>query len=189
MTSAFSLCCPNSQACDGADMGVRCDQHLALRRDFLIASNAVTDAVQYNTQPLGGGAAAVTPRAQERRTAHTMDAQRAFFADDPALTVAGQATRASSDGGLQRTKETCFMQEPHSSPAQSGIVREYTSSRAFRRDAQKVYTHTGYTVSHMTGMPDRGGLRLLLSWWPPQEHLVITYQAPTIARAVTANGR
>src|SRR5260221_14502577 len=74
MTSAFSLCDPNSQACDSAaraDSGVkydrsdRCDQHMALQRDFLITTNAV----QYNTQPPGGMAAAVTPRTHRHRTA------------------------------------------------------------------------------------------------------------------------
>jgi len=65
------------------------------------------------------------------------------------------------------------------------IVREYTSSRAFQRDAQDLYLHTGYTVGSTTGLVHS---RFLGDWlffahefgWPRQQHLVITYVPPTL---------
>ena len=65
------------------------------------------------------------------------------------------------------------------------IVREYTSSKAFRHDARELYASTGYTVSNTAGMPHRGGIRSLFFFWPRhQEHLTITYQSPTNPRPV-----
>lgn len=59
------------------------------------------------------------------------------------------------------------------------IVREYTSTRAFDRDARELYARTGYTVSNTAGGPSRGLKGVLLSFWPREEHLTITYQSPT----------
>jgi hypothetical protein len=73
--------------------------------------------------------------------------------------------------------------------AQQRIVRDYTSTRAFDADAKELYARTGYTVSQTAGMPHRGLRRVLSSFWPREDHLVITYQAPTIARAVQADMR
>jgi len=68
-------------------------------------------------------------------------------------------------------------------PAQP-IVRTYSSSRAFRQDAQALYTRTGYTVSHTSGLAHSGLWDSLLFFarefgWPQQQHLVITYAPPT----------
>jgi len=57
--------------------------------------------------------------------------------------------------------------------------REYASSRAFHRDAAALYARTGYTVSDTAGMPRRSLIGFLWSFWPHQEHIVITYQSPT----------
>ena len=60
------------------------------------------------------------------------------------------------------------------------LVREYTSARAFRHDAQELYAHTGYTVSNTSGLAYHSYARRLLGFFGwHQEHLVITYQAPT----------
>jgi hypothetical protein len=75
------------------------------------------------------------------------------------------------------------------SPAQQFIVREYTSTRAFHTDAKQLYARTGYTVSQTAGMPHRGLRRVLSSFWPRDDHVTITYQAPTTARAVQADIR
>jgi hypothetical protein len=65
------------------------------------------------------------------------------------------------------------------------IVREYTSSSAFQRDAQQLYRHTGYTVGSTTGLVHSSSLGGLLFFayefgWPRQQHLVITYVPPTL---------
>ena len=73
--------------------------------------------------------------------------------------------------------------------AQQFIVRDYTSTRAFHTDAKQLYARTGYTVSQTAGMPQRGLRRVLSSFWPREEHLTITYQAPTTARAMQADMR
>jgi hypothetical protein len=73
------------------------------------------------------------------------------------------------------------MQATHTGPIQQWIVREYTSSRAFHKDARELYAHTGYTVAKTAGITRRGSVGFLLSWWPREEHLVITYQAPPIS--------
>jgi hypothetical protein len=62
------------------------------------------------------------------------------------------------------------------------IVREYSSRKAFSKDARTLYTRTGYTVLRTSGMPRRGW-RAVFYFWPRQEHLVITYQAPTNPRS------
>jgi hypothetical protein len=60
------------------------------------------------------------------------------------------------------------------------LVREYTSDRAFRHDAQELYRRTGYTVSETSGLAHRSYLMRVLGFWRlRQEHLVITYQSPT----------
>jgi hypothetical protein len=60
------------------------------------------------------------------------------------------------------------------------LVREYTSARAFRDDAQELYTRTGYTVSNTNSLAHHGYIRRLLGFFGlRQEQLVITYQAPT----------
>jgi hypothetical protein len=81
------------------------------------------------------------------------------------------------------------MHATDTSPAQQFIVREYTSTRAFHTDAKQLYARTGYTVSQTAGMPQRGLRRVLLFFWPREEHVTITYQAPTIARAMQADTR
>ena len=62
------------------------------------------------------------------------------------------------------------------------IVREYSSRKAFSKDARDLYARTGYTVLRTSGMPRRGGWRAVFFLWPRQEHLVITFQAPTNPR-------
>jgi hypothetical protein len=74
------------------------------------------------------------------------------------------------------------MQVSSANPSQRQIVREYTSSKAFSKDARELYARTGYTVMRTRGMPRRRGWRAVFSFWPRQEHLVITYQAPTNPR-------
>lgn len=60
------------------------------------------------------------------------------------------------------------------------VVREYTSARVFHQDAQELYTRSGYTVSNTGGLAHRSFLMRVLDFWGlRQEHLVITYQAPT----------
>jgi hypothetical protein len=74
------------------------------------------------------------------------------------------------------------MQEPNANPSLRKIVRDYASSKAFSKDARELYARTGYTVMRTSGMPRRGGWRALFHFWPREEHLVITYQAPTNPR-------
>lgn len=69
-----------------------------------------------------------------------------------------------------------------SSTNQTLLVREYPSFRAFSKDADELYTRTGYTVMSTSGMPQRGGWHAISFLWPREEHLVITYQAPTNPR-------
>jgi hypothetical protein len=60
------------------------------------------------------------------------------------------------------------------------LVREYPSVRAFHHDAQELYLRTGYTVSNTSGLAHRNFVSRILDFWGlRQEHLVITYQAPT----------
>ena len=60
------------------------------------------------------------------------------------------------------------------------LVREYTSARAFRHDAQELYTRTGYTVANTNGLAHHSYVRRVLGFFGlRQEQLVITYQAPT----------
>ena len=74
------------------------------------------------------------------------------------------------------------------------MVREYTSSKAFRRDARQLYTHTGYTVSQTTGLAHTGFIRRLAFLgrefgWPRQQRLVITYSPPNTPRPAEAGGQ
>jgi hypothetical protein len=74
------------------------------------------------------------------------------------------------------------------------IVREYTSSRAFRKDAQALYARTGYTVLSTVGLAHSGFLSPLSFTahefgWPRRQHLVITYTPPTTPRPVNAGAR
>lgn len=75
------------------------------------------------------------------------------------------------------------MQATHTDPppqtAPEFIVREYTSTRAFDRDARELYARTRYTISNTAGAPRRGLKAFLFSFWPHEEHLTITYQSPT----------
>lgn len=71
------------------------------------------------------------------------------------------------------------MQPSNISPTEHRIVREYTSSRAFHKEASELYARTGYTVADTAGMTYHGLVGALLSLWPHQEHLVITYESPT----------
>ena len=73
--------------------------------------------------------------------------------------------------------------------AQQVTVHDYTSTRAVHTDAKQRYARTGYTVSETAGMPQRGLRRVLFFVRPREEHLVITYQAPTVARTVQADTR
>jgi hypothetical protein len=66
--------------------------------------------------------------------------------------------------------------------ADQRIVRDYTSSHAFRKDAQELYARTGYTVMGTSGVPHRDLRRLLSFFRPRHDHLVITYAAPTTQR-------
>jgi len=75
------------------------------------------------------------------------------------------------------------MQVSSANPSQRQIVREYTSSKAFSKDARELYARTGYTVMSTSGMPRRGGWHAVFYFLPRQEHLVITYQAPTNPRS------
>jgi hypothetical protein len=74
------------------------------------------------------------------------------------------------------------------------MVREYTSSRAFRKDARALYARTGYTVSQTAGLAHRG-LRSSLSFlgrefgWPRQQRLVITYSPPSTPRPAEAGAQ
>ena len=71
------------------------------------------------------------------------------------------------------------MQAKVTNPDQRWIVREYTSSRAFHKDARDLYASAGYTVMSTSAMPHRG-IRLLLSFLgQSHDHLVITYAPPT----------
>jgi hypothetical protein len=77
-----------------------------------------------------------------------------------------------------------MMQSTPTSPLPQ-IVREYTSSRAFQRDAQDLYLCTGYTVGSTTGLVHSGFLGALSFFayefgWPSKQHLVITYVPPTL---------
>jgi hypothetical protein len=74
------------------------------------------------------------------------------------------------------------------------MVRQYTSSRAFRRDARQLFTHTGYTVSQTAGLARThlmGPLALLGRefGWPRQQRLVITYSPPSTPRPAEAGGQ
>ncbi|MGZ3666386.1 MAG: hypothetical protein ACXVDA_18115 [Ktedonobacterales bacterium] len=66
--------------------------------------------------------------------------------------------------------------------SQALLVREYPSFRAFSKDASELYARTGYTVMNTNGMPQRGGWHAVFFLWPHEEHLVITYQAPSHPR-------
>jgi hypothetical protein len=81
------------------------------------------------------------------------------------------------------------MQATDSEPTQRRIVREYASSGAFHKDARELYARAGYTVADTAGITHRGLAGFFLSLWPREEHLVITYQAPTIPRLATAGAR
>lgn len=71
------------------------------------------------------------------------------------------------------------MQANVTNPDHAWIVREYTSSRAFHKDAKDLYASAGYTVMSTSGMPHRG-MRMLLSYLGrSRDHLVITYAPPT----------
>lgn len=78
------------------------------------------------------------------------------------------------------------MQATNSEPTQQRIVREYTSSRAFHKDAETLYARTGYTISDTAGITHRGLTGFFFSLWPREEHLTITYQAPTNPHVATA---
>jgi uncharacterized membrane protein YeaQ/YmgE (transglycosylase-associated protein family) len=74
------------------------------------------------------------------------------------------------------------------------MVREYTSSKAFRRDARQLYKRTGYTVSQTTGLAHTGLIRRLAFLgrefgWPRQQRLVITYSPPSTPRPAEAGGQ
>ncbi|HEY7781324.1 MAG TPA: hypothetical protein VIC85_14035 [Ktedonobacterales bacterium] len=70
------------------------------------------------------------------------------------------------------------------------IMREYTSARAFRKDARQLYARTGYTVSATTGLARRGSAMSTLAFFRRRpEHLVITYRAPTNPWPVTTDAR
>jgi hypothetical protein len=78
---------------------------------------------------------------------------------------------------VQPTLSTISTTSEHPIPV---IVREYTSARAFHHDAQEMYTSGGYTVSSTSGLAHHGYVRRVLGFFGMhQEHLVITYQAPT----------
>jgi hypothetical protein len=67
------------------------------------------------------------------------------------------------------------------------MVRQYASSRAFRRDARLLFTRTGYTVSQTSGLAHRGlmGPLAILGrefGWPRPQQLVITYSPPSTPR-------
>jgi hypothetical protein len=60
------------------------------------------------------------------------------------------------------------------------FVREYASSREFRKDAHALYVATGYTVWKTSGLAYQGRLMCALSFfWRRRDHVVITYEAPT----------
>ncbi len=60
------------------------------------------------------------------------------------------------------------------------FVREYASSREFRKDAHALYVATGYTVWKTSGLAHQGRLMCALSFfWRRRDHVVITYEAPT----------
>jgi hypothetical protein len=70
------------------------------------------------------------------------------------------------------------------------IVREYTSARAFHHDAQELYTREGYTVANTNGLARHSYVRRVLGFFGlRQEHLLITYQAPTNGWLVNTNPR
>jgi hypothetical protein len=76
----------------------------------------------------------------------------------------------------------------------SPIVREYTSSRAFRKDAQALYARTGYTVLSTSGLAHSGTLSHLFFFsqefgWPRRHHLIITYAPPSNPLPVNAGAR
>jgi FMN-dependent NADH-azoreductase len=78
---------------------------------------------------------------------------------------------------VQPTLSTISTTSEHPIPV---IVREYTSARAFHHDAQELYTRGGYTVANTTGLAHHNYVRRVLGFFGlRQEHLVITYQAPT----------
>ena len=80
---------------------------------------------------------------------------------------------------VQPTLSTIPTTSEHPTPV---IVREYTSARAFHHDAQELYISGGYTVSNTSGLAHHNYVRRVLGFFGwRQEHLVITYQAPTIA--------
>ena len=59
------------------------------------------------------------------------------------------------------------------------IVREYSSSKAFYKDANELYARSHYTVSDTTGLAHRRFFtRALMFFRLRPEHLVITYQSP-----------
>jgi hypothetical protein len=59
------------------------------------------------------------------------------------------------------------------------FVREYASSREFRKDAHALYVATGYTVWKASGLAHQGrAMRALSFFWRRPEHVVITYEAP-----------
>jgi hypothetical protein len=60
------------------------------------------------------------------------------------------------------------------------LVREYNSARALRDDARGLYARSGYTIANTSGLAHRGYVRRILGFFGlRQEHLVITYHAPT----------
>jgi hypothetical protein len=76
------------------------------------------------------------------------------------------------------------------------IEREYTSSRAFRKEAGELYARSGYTISQTIGIRNRRYMMLpsflmsfLLFVWPRREHLIITYQPPFTPRPQNAGVR
>lgn len=79
---------------------------------------------------------------------------------------------------VQPTSFTTPTTSEHPTPV---IVREYTSARAFHRDAQELYTRRGYTVANTNGLAHHNYVRRVLGFFGlRQEHLVITYQAPAL---------
>jgi hypothetical protein len=74
------------------------------------------------------------------------------------------------------------------------MVRHYTSSRAFRRDARQLYKRTGYTVSQTAGLANTGFIHRLAFLgrefgWPRQQQLDITYSPPSTPRPAEAGGQ
>jgi hypothetical protein len=77
-----------------------------------------------------------------------------------------------------------------STPPTPPIVREYTSSRAFHKDARELYARMGYTVMNTSGLARRGSATRVLTFFRRRpEHVVITYAAPTNMWPVKADVR